>query len=466
MKAQKNPMLPVEKRAATSIATLFSTRMLGMFMILPVLGLYAFEAFENVTAFQVGLAIGIYGLGQALFQIPFGIASDRFGRKPVIAFGLLLFAIGSAVAATAQDIETIIIGRALQGVGAVASVLMALLADLTREERRLSAMSIVGITIGGSFTLSLMAGPLLYEWISVPGIFAVTGGLAVLGIVLLYTWVPDAEKISFHRDAQVETTQLMKVLKAPELLRLDYGIFTLHMVLTSVFVALPFAMERFAGLSVAQHWQLYLPVMILSFILMIPFIIMAEAKYKMKEVFVACVAIIMATTLGLAFLHHSYIQIFILLMIFFTAFNVLEATLPSLISKTAPADKKGTAMGIYSSSQFMGAFLGGVMGGLLYDAFDEQGTLLFASVATLIWLLVSLNMKKPKQIGTFMLNLGEIKVDEIKEIEARFMSFDGVVEAKAVKADGIVYLKLDNSRVDKSALERFSSNQLGSDTNG
>jgi len=466
MKAQKNPMLPVEKRAAMSIATLFSTRMLGMFMILPVLGLYAFDAFENVTAFQVGLAIGIYGLGQALFQIPFGMASDRFGRKPVIAFGLLLFALGSGIAATAEDIETIILGRALQGVGAVASVLMALLADLTREERRLSAMSIVGITIGGSFTLSLMAGPLLYEWISVPGIFAVTGALALLGIVLLYTWVPDAEKTTFHRDAEVEANQLSSVLKSPELLRLDFGIFTLHMVLTSVFVALPFAMDRFAGLSVSDHWQLYLPVMILSFILMVPFIIMAEAKYKMKEVFVACIAIIMATTLGLAFIHHSYVQIFVLLMIFFTAFNVLEATLPSLISKTAPADKKGTAMGVYSSSQFFGAFLGGIVGGLLYDAFSEQGTLLFATAAMLIWLLVSLNMKKPKQIGTFMLNLGQIQADKASEVEAQFMSFEGVVEAKAVPSDGIVYLKVDNSRVDKPALEQFSINQLGSEAHG
>ncbi|MCF6323115.1 MAG: MFS transporter [Gammaproteobacteria bacterium] len=447
-------MTPIEKRAAFSLAGIFSLRMMGLFMILPVFALFATDI-EGVTPVMIGLAIGIYGLTQALFQIPFGMMSDKFGRKPIIALGLVIFAIGSVVAATADSMMGIIIGRALQGSGAIAAAVMALAADLTREEHRTKAMAVIGMSIGLSFTASLVLGPMLNGVIGVQGIFWLTAILAIGGIFVLKFIVPTPVKSSFHRDAEPVPGYFMNVLKDRQLQRLDYGIASLHVILTSTFIALPFALRDYAGLEVEHHWYVYLPVLLLSLGISIPFIIIAEKKRKIKEVFVAAIAGILIAQLGLVFFYDSLWAICLLLACFFIAFNTLEALLPSLIAKFSPADKKGTAMGVYSTSQFLGAFVGGLLGGAIYGWFDLPGVFFFCTVVAGAWFFVARTMEIPRFLANFMLHVGDIQEDQVEKLEYDLKQVKGVVEALYVEEEGTAYLKVDNRELDGNALEQF-----------
>lgn len=448
-------MTPTERRSAFSLAGIFSTRMLGLFMILPVFALYA-EELEGVTSTQVGMAIGAYGLTQALLQLPFGMLSDRIGRKPVIAAGLLIFAIGSVVAALATTIEGVILGRALQGSGAVAAAVMALAADLTREDHRTKAMALIGISIGLSFVVAMVAGPLLNHWIGVPGIFALTAVLALGGIGLLYLAVPTPERTTFHRDAEAEPAQFGRVLRDGQLLRLDFGILVLHLVLTASFVVLPLSL-RDSGFLPAQHWQLYLPVMVAAMALAVPFIIIAEKRRRMKQVFSGAVAVLLLSLLALVWGHNHFWAIALLLLSFFTAFSLLEATLPSLVSKVAPAQSKGTAMGVYTSSQFIGAFLGGASGGLIHDMFGNGGVFLFCSALAALWLLAALSMREPRYLAVEMLRVGALDAGRAAALEQRLLAIGGVAEANVNVDDGIAYLKVDSRVVDRDALSQFSA---------
>jgi MFS family permease len=448
-------MTASERRAAVSLAAIFSIRMLGLFMILPVFALYA-EELEGVTSTQVGMAIGAYGLTQALLQLPFGMLSDRIGRKPVIAAGLLIFAIGSVVAALATTIEGVILGRALQGSGAVAAAVMALAADLTREDHRTKAMALIGISIGLSFVVAMVAGPLLNHWIGVPGIFALTAVLALGGIGLLYLAVPTPERTTFHRDAEAEPAQFGRVLRDGQLLRLDFGILVLHLVLTASFVVLPLSL-RDSGFLPAQHWQLYLPVMVAAMALAVPFIIIAEKRRRMKQVFSGAVAVLLLSLLALVWGHNHFWAIALLLLSFFTAFSLLEATLPSLVSKVAPAQSKGTAMGVYTSAQFIGAFLGGASGGLIHDHFGNGGVFLFCSALAALWLLAALSMREPRYLAVEMVRVGALDAGPAAALEQRLRAIRGVAEANVNVDDGIAYLKVDNRVVDRDALSQFSA---------
>ncbi len=382
-----------ERRATYGLASIYGSRMLGLFLILPVFALYA-EELASATPVLIGLAIGIYGLTQALLQIPFGLLSDHIGRKPVIIGGLLLFVLGSVIAALADDIWMIILGRAIQGSGAIAAAVMALLADLTRDNQRTKSMAVVGITIGFSFTLALIAGPLFNAWIGVPGLFWITAALAVSGILILLLVVPTPEHSSVHSDAESVPALFGKVLRNPQLLRLDAGIFTLHFVLTSLFLALPLTL-RDAGLPVAKHSWLYLPVMLLSMGLMVPFIIMAEKKGRMKQVFLGAISLLGVALLGFYLLSGSLWGLGLMLLLFFIGFNLLEATLPSLVSKLAPGTIRGTAMGVYSTSQFSGAFVGGLLGGWAHTHFGETSVFLLGAGFVLLWLLLAASMQTP-----------------------------------------------------------------------
>jgi MFS family permease len=447
-------MTPLERRAALSLASIFALRMLGLFMILPVFALYA-DHLAGVTPLLMGVAIGIYGLTQALLQIPFGMASDRVGRKPVIAVGLLIFAAGSVVAAMADTIHGVILGRALQGSGAVAAAVMALVADLTREEHRSKAMAVIGMTIGFSFLIAMVAGPVLNHLIGVPGIFWLTALLAVGGVGVLFLLVPTPKKSRFHRDAEPVPAQFGRVLRQPELLRLDFGIFVLHMVLTGTFVVVPLALRN-AGLSVSEHWHLYLPVMVLAMGLAVPFIIIAEAKRQMKGVFVGAVAALLLAQLLLAWDHQGVIIIGVLLLLFFAGFNLLEATLPSLVSKVAHADNKGTAMGVYASSQFMGAFVGGVSGGWAYGVWGSSGVFLFNSLLLLAWFVTAATMRPPRYLVSELLRVGAQTVESAVALEQELLRLAGVVEVSVCTEDGVAYMKLDKQQVDMTALQRFS----------
>ncbi len=443
-----------EKRVATALAGIFSFRMLGLFMILPVFALYA-QDLDGVTPALMGLAIGIYGLTQAVLQIPYGMASDRFGRKRVIALGLLVFAAGSVIAASADSVTGVIVGRAVQGAGAVAAAVMALLADLTREEHRTKAMAFIGMSIGLSFLVAMVAGPLLNQWIGVPGIFGLTAVLALLGIALLYGLVPDPATERRHRDLAPALTQVRRVLTDAELVRTDIGIFVLHMVLTAGFVALPLAL-RDAGLAPGDHWLVYLPVMVVAMAVAIPFIIVAERRRAMKQVLVGAVAVLALAEFGLAQFHTGLTILVLLVGIFFIGFNLLEASLPSLVSKLAPVESKGTAMGVYSSAQFLGAFVGGWVGGRVFGDYGFEGLFLACAAALLLWLGLVATMRRPRHLSTRILHLDEMDLCGADRLRLELAAVPGVAEVAVNVEDRTAYLKVDNEALDAAALGRFS----------
>ena len=444
----------LERRAGAALALIYAFRMLGLFMILPVFVLYA-EDLPEATPLLTGLALGIYGFSQAVLQIPFGMLSDRIGRKPVIAGGLVIFAIGSLLAASADSIYGIIAGRALQGAGAIAAALMALAADLSREEHRTRMMALIGISIGVSFAASMILGPLLNEWIGVSGIFAGTAVLALIGIAVLYLGVPNPVHSHFHRDAELESGSVLSVLKTADLLRLDAGIFFLHFVLMCVFLVIPLQLRDTAGLAAADHWRVYLPVFALSLLLMLPFIILAERRRVMKPVFLGAIMLLAGATLG--FLNSASLWPLVAsLVLFFVAFNLLEASLPSLVSKTAHAVHKGTAMGIYSSSQFLGAFAGGLAGGAAYEIGAARGVYLTVLGGVGIWLLIAAFMTKPRHLTTYLLHVGELGPQKIAQLTPQLAAVAGVVEVVVIQDEGVAYLKVEKHVLDEEKLLSFA----------
>lgn len=385
-------MTSTERRASASLATVMSLRMLGLFMILPVFSLYAAKL-QGATPFLIGIAMGIYGLTQGIFQIPFGLLSDHFGRRKLITIGLVIFSIGSIISAESHTMMGMIIGRALQGTGAVGSTIMAMIADLTRPEQRTKAMAIAGMTIGFSFSLAMMLGPILSNWVNLFWLAALFG---LLAIVLLFIWVPKPHMASWHEETEPDLGHFSSLLKQPELMRLNAGIFLLHAVFTASFVIIPLSLQNLAGLAGNQQWLLYLPTLIAAFLLSIPFIIVAEKKQRLKLFFLGAIA-----TLGIAELlfwifAHNLLLSALSLLLFFAAFSLLEAFLPSLVSRTAPPHRKGTALGIYSCSQFLGIFVGGTLGGWLYGALGLTHVYLLCVALTGLWFVIAFGMKKPQ----------------------------------------------------------------------
>ncbi len=445
-----------ERRSVFSIAGIYALRMLGLFLILPVFALYA-EGLDGVTPTLIGLALGAYGFTMAMLQIPFGWLSDRVGRKPVILAGLLIFAAGSVVAAMADSIWGVILGRALQGAGAIAAAMMALLADLTREEVRSKAMAVVGMTIGMSFTVALIAGPLLGSWIGVDGIFWLTAVFALLSIAVLYKVVPDPDHLSLHRDVESRPGEFGRILTNAQLLRLDIGILLLHAIMTAMFIALPFVLRDHLGVQALHHPWVYLPVLVVAMAFMVPLIIVAEKKGRMKQVFVSAIVLIAISCLLLGGFHDKMVSVMIGLFLFFVAYNVLEATLPSLISRMAPIDAKGTAMGVYSTSQFFGAFLGGAVGGWCYGQFDVQGIFFGAAAIAVVWLLIALGMHLPSMRSAMMRHVAS-DVDA-GALQAKLLAVTGIHEAIVVPEENTAFLRVDKKTLDEQALDAL----LGSD---
>ena len=448
----RDPMTASERRATVSLAGIFGLRMLGMFLILPVFALYAEQLPGGEDHTLIGLALGMYGLTQALLMIPFGMASDRFGRKPVIVVGLAIFALGSFLAAWAPDIHWVILGRALQGAGAISAAVTALLADLTREEKRTQAMAVIGSTIGLAFAFSLAAGPLIYRWIGVPGMFLATGILSLLAILVIRYYTPEPGPAVFHSDAEANPARLKDVLRHWELARLNWGIFALHAAQMAMFVVVPFALERSGNLDVEHHWQVYLPVLLLSFVFLVPAIIFGERRGRMKQVFVGTVALMLAAQVGLAFSLDAFWGIVVALLAYFVAFNILEAALPSLISKIAPPEAKGTAMGVYNTAQALGLFFGGMAGGWLAQHVGFNAVFLFCAGLMLIWLWLALGMKPPPRVRTQMLHIGPIDELEARRLATRLTVFAGVEAVSVLPQEGTVMLKVSQTGWDEEGV--------------
>lgn len=444
-------MSPIETRATFSLASLFALRMLGLFMILPVFAIYGTEL-EGASELLIGLAIGAYGLTQAMLQVPFGLASDRFGRKPVIIAGLVIFCLGSLLAALSDNIYGVIAGRALQGAGAIASAVMALLSDLTTDENRTKAMATVGASIGVSFSIALVLGPIVAGWFGVSGLFWMTAVLALAGILVVIWVVPTPIAKRKHRDSRPVLGEFSDAFKNFELLRLDFGVFLLHMTLTASFVVVPVVLVDRLQIANVDHWQLYLPVMVISFILMIPLMIVAEAKRKIREVFLLAIVLLGSALLGLAIWHQALWQMVIGLLVFFWAFNLLEAMLPSLVSKIAPAGSKGTSMGVYSGSQFFGAFVGGVGGGYLHGAFGPYQVFMVCGLLAFIWLIVAYGMKQPRFLQSYRFDITQHSQEDTEELLDRLLAVEGVEEAVVIMEERAAYLKVDRKRFDQAVL--------------
>ncbi len=449
-------MNPQELRASTALAGVYALRMLGMFLILPVFALYAQTMDGGLDPRWVGLAFGAYGLTQALLQLPLGMASDRFGRKRVIYLGLLVFALGSFIAAYADNIYVLALGRAIQGAGAVSAAVTALLADLTRDEVRTRAMAMIGISIGVTFAVSLVLGPLLAGWIGVNGIFALTGVLTLLAMVTIHYMVPNPRVSKVHADAEARVSALPLVLKNSQLLRLNFGVFALHCAQMLLFLSLPLALENL-GLVREQHWYIYLPVVVLGLVLMVPAIIVGEKKGKLKQVFVLAIALMVVAQLGLAFSLHSLLAIFMALMFYFVGFNILEASLPSLISKIAPTHAKGTAIGVFNTTQSIGLFVGASLSGFISQKYGFFGIFAFCTVLMVTWLVLAATAPAPMKVKNVVFTMPPAWAHQWPVLRAKLVDLAVVVEAECSDDGSVLYLKVLQQGYDADAIQAILS---------
>jgi len=372
-------MNSTERLFALKVSLIMSVRMLGLFMLFPVMSVYAAD-YDGSTPFLIGMAIGVYGLTQALLQIPFGYLSDRFGRKPILIIGLLIFLLGSIVAANASNIIFVVIGRALQGGGAISAVLMAFLADSIHEDNRAKANAFVGFQIGVAFMLSLIIGPIITSRIGLSGLFWVIGLLSIIAMLIVLS-LQHSKPVNYYR----LSFGAFKETLTRELVALDFSVFSLHLILASGFIVMPLLIMDNQIVSMIDNWQLYLPAVLLSFIGMIPLIIISEKFKKTKYILLLSIFLLIVSQIIFFTSNLNFSVFLITLTIFFVAFNTVEAILPSLLSRTASASKRGLAMGIFSTSQFLGTFIGGAIGGLIYDIYDLNSVFLFTIFVAIIW---------------------------------------------------------------------------------
>lgn len=441
-----------EVRVTGALAAIFGLRMFGLFMLLPVFAVFG-ASLPGSTPFLIGLAVGAYGLVQALLQLPFGMLSDRFGRRPLLVIGLLLFAAGGVVAACAETIYGIIAGRALQGGGAVAAVIMALVTDVISEQHRTRAMAGIGMSVGGAFVLALILGPLLASGLGLSGLFWLSAGLALLGLVVVLAWVPDP-KVRV-REAQLPLPQrLAKIVTDPAMVRLNSGIFVLHALLTASFVVIPGVLSERLGLPLPQHSLLYLLVFLASFVAMVPLIIASERRGQ-RPIMAISVSLLIVSLVMLALGGAKLWLIGAALWVFFTGFNALEALLPSLVGRAAPVGTRGTALGIYSSCQFLGVFIGGAAGGWLLQHSGAEMVFWAAAVLCAGWLLLVLGMPPLVKLESRVLPI-PVAVEEADEWASGLLSVAGVLEAVALPEDGIALLKVAPPELDEAALAQHA----------
>jgi len=440
----------MEKQVVVSIASLYGFRMLGLFMVLPVMSLY-FDTYHQATAFLLGLALGIYGLTQAVFQIPLGLLSDKIGRRPVILGGLVLFILGSVVAAISDSALGVIAGRALQGMGAIASTLMALVTDFTSEGNRTKAMASIGGSIGISFAIAMVLGPVIAANVGLSGIFWLTACLGVIGVFIILKTIPKTVPMQKNRETQTDLQQIGTLLRDPVLMRLNLGIFFLHLTLMAAFVVIPSVLVERLAIQAGQLWWIYLCLLGGGFLAMLPAMIVAEKRNAQKPFFLAAIALMTIAMVVLGKFQGTFITL-VMLFAYFSAFNLLEASLPSWLSKACPVGNRGTAMGIYSTWQFLGTFAGGLLGGLALTSWGVDGLFLLLSLLLLVWCFVALKMTSPRPLQTMILQVGVAKPNEfIKSVS----TIVGVEDILLIEGEDLAYVKVDKTKVDRNSLEPF-----------
>ncbi|OTG84989.1 MFS transporter [Acinetobacter sp. ANC 4648] len=444
-------MNALERRSTFALSSIFALRMLGLFMIIPVFAV-AGQSYQYATPALIGLAVGVYGLSQALLQIPFSLWADRFSRKPLIVFGLLLFALGGAVAAMSETIYGVIIGRAIAGAGAVSAVVMALLADVTREEQRTKAMAIMGMSIGLSFVIAFSLGPWLTSLVGISGLFWVTTIMGLLAILMLFM-VPKTTR--HHQNyKQGYLKQLKQVLKMADLNRLHVSVFSLHLLLTAMFVYIPSQLIEYADIPLAKHGIVYLPLLLISLFFAFPSIILAEKYRQMRGIFLTAIGGIIIGLIILIFGYQSKYLLLLGLGLFFIAFNVMEALLPSWLSKAAPIQSKATAMGVNASGQFLGAFCGGILGGqLLVLQHTAIGWSILSAIA-IVWLLVSFGLAQPRYLSSIVLRLPEAK--QTDEWTSQLLAIRGIEEVVVMSEQQVAYVKVDKQQIDDVARQHLT----------
>jgi predicted MFS family arabinose efflux permease len=443
-----------ERATTGALAAIFALRMFGLFMILPIFAVFG-ARLEGATPLLIGTAIGAYGLMQALLQIPFGMLSDRFGRRPMLLIGLLLFVAGGVVAALSDSIYGVIAGRALQGSGAIASVIMALIGDVVSERHRTRAMALIGMSVGSSFILALILGPLLANWLGLSGLFWFTVALGLLAVVVAL-WVPAPHARSSEPLPVRE--RFRRTLGSANLRRLDLGILMLHLTMTASFVVLPQILRHRLGLDLEQHSLLYLVVLVGGFLAMIPLIIAAERRGAIPIKRLAVALLIVAEVL-LALAGSTLWHFVLALFIYFMAFNLLEALLPSLVGRAAPAGTRGTAMGVYSTSQFLGVFIGGQLGGALYQWVGAEAVFAVCAILGIFWLYVLHGMEELPKLDNRAIQLRQ-GVDW-REAAERLRAVPGVLEAVVVAEQSVALLKVDNKQLDEQALAALAADVRG-----
>jgi len=444
-----------EARAVSALSFLYAFRMLGLFMVLPILVLYG-NQYEGATPVMLGLALGVYGLTQALFQIPLGMLSDFIGRKLVICAGLLVFALGSAIAAMADNITWLIIGRALQGSGAIASTIMALVSDITRDENRTKAMASIGASIGVAFSLAMILGPYLGGVGGLSLVFYVCAGLAIMGIAIVVWLVPTPATLTQNRESAPIPKLLKAVLKNNELMRLNVGVFVLHALLMLSFLVWPAIMEQDLGLARSHHWAVYLGLVVCAMAIIVPLIIISERKQKIKPVFISGVLALVISMCIFAVLPIGHWGFWLCMVVFFTAFNLLEATLPSLVSKVSPVGSRGTAMGIYASSQFFGAFIGGFGGGVLLNHFGMSGVFLGGGILALAWLFVAIFMARPQHLSSLSIRYSAPHTTSLtlsSRAHDAILAVQGVHDVLWDAPNKLLYLKIDKAHFERQQLD-------------